>query len=158
MSMVIQVIDHRRQGSRLARAGRPGDQHQPTGHIGNLAKHFIHTKIVQAQDFRWNSPQHRADAPILVERVDPKARHTGHLEREVEFQQFLEIRPLLVVHDVVNQLMNLLVVQRWQINPPHITIKPDHRWQASGKVQVGRPLPDAEGQQLSDIHSAPQFQ
>ena len=97
-------------------------------------------------------------ATILVKGVNPKTRHTGHFKGEVGFQMFLEVHPLGVVHDVVDQRLHLLVVQGRQVDPPHIAIDADHRRQAGGQVQVGRALFGAEGQQLSDIHSAPQFQ
>ncbi|MNT44532.1 hypothetical protein D3C72_1810630 [compost metagenome] len=71
---------------------------------------------------------------------------------------FLEVDPLGVVHDVVDQFVHLLVIQRRQIDPPHIAIDTDHRRQTGRQVQVGSALFGAEGQQFSDIHSAPQFQ
>jgi hypothetical protein len=66
---------------------------------------------------------------------------------------FLEIHPLGVVHDVVDQRLHLLVVQGRQVDAPHIAIDSNHRRQAGRQVQVGCALFGAERQQLSDIHS-----
>ena len=54
--------------------------------------------------------------------------------------------------------LHLLVVQGRQIDTPHIPVHSNHRWQASRQMQVRCPLFGAERQQLSDIHSASQFQ
>ena len=155
---VVQVIKHRRQGGRLARAGRPGDQHQPPRHIGDLAENLAHPQVFHGQHLGRNGPEHRAGTAILVERVDAKTRHARHFEREVGFQELLEILALLVVHDVVDQRMHLLVVHGRQVDSPHVAIDADHRRQAGGKVQIRRTLLGAEGQQFCDIHGTPQLQ
>jgi hypothetical protein len=54
--------------------------------------------------------------------------------------------------------MHFLVIQGRQVDASHIAVDTDHRWQTGGQVQVRRALLGAESQQLSDIHSAPQFQ
>lgn len=155
---VVQVIEHRRQSGRLTRAGRPGDQHQPARHVGDLAEDLTHVEVLHGQHLGGNGPEHGAGAAVLVEGVDAEARHTRHLEREVGFEEFLVILALLVVHDVVDQRMHLLVVHGRQIDAPHVTIDADHRRQAGGKVQIRRTLLGAEGQQFSDIHGTPQLQ
>ncbi|MNT91689.1 hypothetical protein D3C72_2328310 [compost metagenome] len=65
-----------------------------------------------------------------MERIDPKTRHARHFERKVGFQVFLEVPSLGVVHDGVDQRLDLLMVQRWQIDAPYIAIHPNHRRQA----------------------------
>jgi hypothetical protein len=57
-----------------------------------------------------------------------------HLEGKVRFQILLEVLALPVVHDVVDQRLDFFLVQRRQIDPPHIAIHTDHRWQASREV------------------------
>ncbi|VVN23161.1 hypothetical protein PS681_04439 [Pseudomonas fluorescens] len=158
MTVGVEVIDHRRQCGRFARASRPGDQHQPARGIGDLAEDVAHGEVFHAQHLRRNRTKHRPGATVLVKGVNPKARDTGDFEGKVGFQMFLEVDTLGVVHDVVDQFVHLLVIQRRQIDPPHIAIDADHRRQTGRQVQVGSALFGAEGQQFSDIHSAPQFQ
>ncbi len=155
---VVQVIEHRRQGGRLARTGRPGDQHQPAWHVGDLAEDFAHAEVFHGQHLGRNGPEYCTSTAILVEGVDPEARHTRHLEREVGLEKLLEILALLVVHDVVDQRVHLLVVHRGEIDPAHIAVDADHRRQAGRQVQIRRTLLGTEGQQLCDIHGTPQLQ
>jgi len=155
---VVEVIEHRRQGGRFTRAGRAGNQHQATRHVGDLAEHLAHSQVFHGQHLGRNGPEHRTGAAVLVERVDPETRHAGDFEREVGFEKLLEILALLVVHDVVDQRMHLLVVHRRQVDPAHVAVDANHRRQAGGKVQVRCTLLGAERQQLSDIHGTPQLQ
>ncbi|MNL47276.1 hypothetical protein D3C87_1700560 [compost metagenome] len=130
MAMVVQVIDHRRQRGGLAGTGRAGDQHQAARRLGYLAEHLAHAQFIHGQDSGRDRAEHRARAATLVERVDPKTRHAGHIKGKVGFQVFFEVDALGVVHDVVDQRLHLLVVQCRQIDPPYIAINPDHRRQA----------------------------
>ncbi|VVN76138.1 hypothetical protein PS685_05308 [Pseudomonas fluorescens] len=158
VAMVVQVIDHRRQGGGLAGTGRTGHQHQATGGFCNLAKHFPHPQVFHAQHLGRDGPKHRASTAVLIEHIDAETCHTRHFKGKIGLQVLFKLHPLDIVHDIVDQLMDLLGVQCRQIDAPHIAIDANHRWQAGRQVQVGCTLFGAEGQQLSDIHSAPQFQ
>ncbi|MNI51946.1 hypothetical protein D3C73_1066980 [compost metagenome] len=158
MTMGIEVIDHRRQRGGLAGTGRAGYQHQATGSVGHLAEHVAHAQFIHALHFRRDGAKHRARATVLVEHIDPKTRHAGYFKGKVGFQMFFELHPLGVIHDGMDQSLHLLVIQGRQIDASHITVDANHRRQAGGQVQIGCPLFGAECQQLSDIHSASQFQ
>jgi len=62
---------------------------------------------------------------------------------------------LPVIHDVVDEIMGLLGIHGWQIDPPDIPVDPNHGRQASREMQVGRPILDGKRQQLRDIHGDP---
>ncbi|MNN08727.1 hypothetical protein D3C81_1215890 [compost metagenome] len=153
---VVQVVEQRRQRGGLTRTGRPGDQHQPARYVGDTLEGFAQTEVLHGQHLGGNGPEHRAGATVLVERVDPETRHARHFEGEVGFEEFLEILALLVVHDVVDQRVHLLVIERRQVDPAHIAIDTDHRRQTGREVQVRSALFGAEGEQLGNIHGTPQ--
>ncbi|MOA21017.1 hypothetical protein D3C78_1414940 [compost metagenome] len=144
--VAVQVIDHGRQGGGLAGTGRPGHQHQPARRFGHFAKHLAHPQVFHGQDFRRNGPKHRPRTAILVEGVDPEPCDARNIEGKIGLQKLFVIYSLPVVHDVVDQFMNLLVVQRWQVDAPDIAIDADHRRQPGGQVQVRRALLGAERQ------------
>lgn len=70
----------------------------------------------------------------------------------------LEVHPLGVIHDCIDQRLHLSMIEGRQVDAPHIAIYPNHRRQAGGQVQVGCTLFSAECQQFGDIHCASQFQ
>ena len=118
--VAVEVVEHRRQGGRLARAGGAGDQHQAARYVGDLAEHLTHAQVFHGQHFRGNGTEHRTGTAVLVEGVDPEARHARYLEGKVGLEELFVILALLVVHDVVDQRVYLLVIQRRQVDAAHI--------------------------------------
>ena len=149
---LVQVVDHGRQRGRLARAGGPGHQHHAARLERQVAKNLRCVELLQRQNLAGNRPQHTRRAPVLVEGVDAKARQPLDLEREVDLQVFLVHLALGVVHDVVEHREHLLVLQRVDVEPPHVAVHADHGRQPGRQVQVGGLVLDAERQQLGDVH------
>src|SRR3546814_2093026 len=71
---LVDVIDHRRQRGRFARAGRAGDQNQPLRLLDQLAKHLGRGQVVERQHFRGNGTEHRTGAAVRSE------EHTSELQ------------------------------------------------------------------------------
>src|SRR3546814_10630273 len=70
---------------------------------------------------------------------DLEARQAGDLEREVDLEELLVVAALLVRHDVVHQRMDLLVVQRRDVDAAHVAVDADHRRQDRRQMQeIGR--------------------
>ena len=88
----------------------------------------------------------------MIESVDPETGDTGHLKREVRFEELLVILALLVVHDVVDEFVYLLVLHGRQVDAANITVYAYHWRQARGQVQVRRALFGTERQQFRYIH------
>ena len=150
--VLVDVVHHRRQRGRLARTGRAGDQDQALRLVDQFAEHLGRGQVVQRQHLGGNGTEHRTGATVLVEGVDAETRQTGDLEGEVDFEQFLEIAPHLVGHDVVDQRMDLFVVQRRDIDTAHVAIDADHRRQAGRQVQVRSLVLHRKGEKFCDIH------
>ena len=81
-----------------------------------------------------------------------KRARLGNLEREVDLEEFLVVAALLVRHDVVDQRVDLLVVQRRDVDAAHVAVDADHRRQAGRQVKVGGLVLDRKGQQFGNIH------
>jgi hypothetical protein len=140
----IDMIDHRRQGGRLARAGRPGDQHDASRIIGDVLEDLRAVEFFERQHLRRNRPEYGPGAAILDEGVDPETRQIGNLEREIAFPRVLVLLALNVAHDVVHHGVHVLVLHRRQVDPPHVAVDPDDRWQARRQVEVGGLVLDTE--------------
>src|SRR5690606_37221224 len=76
----VDVVDHRRQRGRLARAGRAGDQNEPLRLFDQVLEDPRRGEVLQRQHFRRNGTEHRTRAAVLVERVDTEAGQAGDLE------------------------------------------------------------------------------
>jgi hypothetical protein len=102
-----------------------------------LAEDLGRVELLQGQDLGRNGPEHGAGAAVLVEGVDPK-RARPWISNEKSHSRFLRSACAAVVHDVVHHGVDLLVVQRIDVDAAHVAMHPDHRRQAGRQVQVGR--------------------
>ena len=59
---------------RLARAGRPGHQHDAARLVGDLLEDLRALEVLERQDLRRDGPHHRGGAALLDEGVDAEAR------------------------------------------------------------------------------------
>ena len=148
VQVVVDVIDHRRQGGRLARAGRAGHQHQPARFLREVGELSRALQFLERQHARRNGPQHRRRAAVLVERIDAEARKTRQVEREVRLQVLVVLLALRVVHDVVDHAVDIFVLERWQVDPANIAVHTDHRRQTGRQVQVRCLVFDGECEQF----------
>jgi hypothetical protein len=151
--LVVDVVDHRRQGGRLAGTGRTGDQAQAAWDAGDVLELGRAVELLQGQHLGRDGTEHRAGAAVLVEGVDPEAGHAGQLEGEVGLEELLVVLALLVVHDVVDEGMDVLVLHRRQVDPLDVAVDADHRWQAGREMQVGSTVLLGERQEFRDVHS-----
>jgi len=63
--VLVEVVDHRRERGRLARARRPGHQHETTGFERQLGEDLGRVELLECEDLRWNGPEHGACAAVL---------------------------------------------------------------------------------------------
>src|SRR5690606_26350203 len=94
---------------------------------------------------------------VLVEGVDTESRDARHFEGKVGFEEFLEVLALLVIHDVINEGVDFLVLEGWQIDASDVTIDTNHRRQSGRQVEVGGSLFGGEREQFSNIHGIPRY-
>jgi hypothetical protein len=68
----VDVADHRRDRRRLACAGRPGHQHQPSARVRELGDHGGEHQFGDGRDLRAHPPDRQPDHRPLPEEVDPE--------------------------------------------------------------------------------------
>ena len=106
--LAVDHVDHRRQGRRLARAGRAGDQDEAARFGAELAQHLRHPERVERGDVLRHQAEGGADRAALEEAVDAEAGDAGDRVGEVELFGVLEAFALVVVEDAVDDLAGLL--------------------------------------------------
>src|SRR4051812_13505705 len=78
----VDVVDHRGERRRLARAGGPGDEDEALAQAAEVEDVRGEVHVLGRHDLVRDLPHHRADALAVGEDVDPEARR-GRLEGEV---------------------------------------------------------------------------
>ena len=125
---------------------------RPRGRFVSLGEDLGRRELLERQHLRRNRAERGGRAALLVERVDAEAREVRHREAEVALEVFLVLLALMVAHDVVHHGVDVLVLHRRQVDPPHIAVDPDQRRQARRQMQVGGLVLDREGEELGDVH------
>ena len=127
----VQVVHHGSQCGGFARARGAGYQHQPARLERQITKNLGCVELFQRQDLAWDGPEHGTRAAVVVERVHPEPGQTVNFKRKVYLQELFVVLALGVVHDVVHHGMHGLVVQRLDVDSPHVTVNTNHRRQVS---------------------------
>jgi len=72
----VDLVDHGGQGRRLARAGRPGHQHQSARFVAHLADHGGQTELAERFDLERNQTEDASRSAALVEDIGAEASET----------------------------------------------------------------------------------
>ena len=152
VQIVVDVVDHRRQRGRLARAGRAGHQYQTARSARKIGEYAGRLQLFERQHARRNRSQHRGGAAILVECIDAEARQPRQVERKIGLQIFVVLLALRIVHDVVDHAVHVFVLERRQVDAAHVAVNADHRRQPRRQMQVRRLVFDGKCEQFRNIH------
>jgi hypothetical protein len=150
--VIVDVVHHCCERRALARARRPCHRNQAPRRVRDLLEDIAHPEIGHAQDFRRDGPEYAAGAAVMVECINPEAGDAGDLKRKVALKKLLVVLALFIVHDLVDQRMDFLVIESGQVDASDIAIDPNHGGQTRRKVQVGSALLGAECKQFCNVH------
>ena len=139
----VDLVDQRRQRRRLARARRPGEQHQPA----RLARELVHDRrqaqLVDRGDLGRDQAERGAERGTLEVRVDPEPRPSGDRVGEVDLPVGLEPLALAAREDRVDDLPRLGRVERRVVERLELPAHAHGRRRTRGEVQVrGAPVDD----------------
>ena len=81
----VDVVDHRGERRRLARAGGAGDQNQPARLVGEALDDLRQAELGDGGSLGRNATHGDPDTASLVKDVDPEAPHAADRVGEVEF-------------------------------------------------------------------------
>ena len=100
----VDVVDHRAERRRLARAGRTGDEHQPLVQLAELQDVRRQPELLGGQDLRRDDAEDRAGPLRSAKTFDAEAREPGDLVGEVGVVPIGELLAVLLRHDRRQQL------------------------------------------------------
>ena len=93
VARAVDVVDHRRERRRLARAGGAGHEHEPARLVGELADDRRQAELLDARAFGRHPAQGHPDAAALAEHVDAEATDADERVGEVDLAAGLEASP-----------------------------------------------------------------
>ena len=136
----VDVIDHRAQRGRLARAGGPGDQHQPLVQFAQLQDVGRQTELLGGQDLRRDDTKHRTRPAAICEHVRSEAGQLRNLVGEVGVVPIGVLLPVFLRHDRRQERHQVVPAQhrRLRVERLHVSVLADHRRRADAEMQVRR--------------------
>jgi hypothetical protein len=135
----VDLVDHRGERRRLARAGGTGDEHQTARLLRELGDHRRQVEVGERLDVERDLAHHDRDATALLEAVAAEAREVLDAEREVELVLHLEALLLVLGEHRVRELQRVLRLED-HLLPGRLDVPVDAELGAvaRGDVQVGR--------------------
>ncbi len=146
--LAVDLVDHRREGRRLARAGRPGDEDEAARPVAERFHDGRDPELLEAEDLVGDLPEDRRDGTALHEDVAAEPREALDPEGEVELEVLLETVLLNIGQDRVAELLGLRDSQRGVVQRLDVAVDSDHRRRVRRDVEVRAALLDESLQKL----------
>ncbi len=148
----VDDVDERREGRRLSRSRRPGDEHEASPHLAERADRLWNPERVEYRDLVGNRPERRCHRPALAEDVHPEPAHTRYRVGRVELLLVLEALALARRQDPEDHLPDGLVVEyRASLDRSDGAVEADAAGHLGREVQVGCPDAHRVTQQVVDV-------
>jgi hypothetical protein len=145
VALPVGQVDQAGQGGRLARAGGPGDQHEPPGQVGKAAHLGGDAEGLQGLDLLGDEPEGGPDRVALEVDVEPEPGLAGQGVGAVQLLLVLQPLALALGEDRVDHRLGLGRLQlRVVLQLAEAAVDPHGRLGPGGQVQVG----GAKGQHL----------
>jgi hypothetical protein len=152
-AIAVDVVDHRGERGRLARARRARDEHEPAMLHRDVLDHLRQHQLIDRLDAERDRAEHDADGAALLEHVDAEAAEPGDAVGEVDFARVVEALLLDRVHDPERHLLDVLGREPLAALERHErAVDAEHRRQSRLQVDVRGPALEGDLQDLVELH------
>ncbi len=135
-ALVIDLVEHGRQGGRFTGAGGAGDQHQTARFFAETLHHRRQAQRVKTFEFPRNGPKDGPYRAALIEKIASKTSQILQSEGKIQFQVFLEPMLLRVGQDAVGQGLGIRGGQGRHVQRPQFAVYADSRRAIGGDMQI----------------------
>ena len=136
VEVLVDIVDHRRQGRGLARSRRPGHQHQSARPRAEFGQHGRRPQLVEGQELGRNQPQHHPNATLLFEDRHAEPAYVAEGETEVAAAHLLQFLLAPLRRDALHQRHAVLRLQHLCLEADQVAVDANHRRLTHGYVQI----------------------
>ena len=152
----VDVVDHRRQRRRLARAGRARAENQAAPLLGDLLEDRRQHQLADREDLDRDDAEDHAHRAALLEDVAAEAAQAGDRVRDVDLVVVLELFLLARGHDRERHRDRVFLHEPLQLDQRNeLAVHADDRMRADLDVKVRRPALGGNFQQVIDVQGSP---
>jgi hypothetical protein len=149
----VDVVDHRGERRRLARAGRPGAQDQAALLLADFLEHGGKEELLDREDLGRDDAEHEAHGSALLEDVAPEAPEVGDVVGDVDLEVVLELLFLAGRHDREGHRDRVFLHEAAHVcQRNERSVHADDGESAHFQVEIGRLPLDRNLQQIIDMH------
>jgi hypothetical protein len=157
MARAVDVVEHRRERRRLARAGRAGAEHKAAVLLGEPPHPRRQLERLEARHVAGNDPERKRDVAALAKGVDPEPRQALRRVRDVEVAALVEgLQPLGrdEGHRLEGGEQVLLAQRRALLERRDHAVATQHRRLVQLQVDVARAELDGAPEEGIQVHRA----
>ncbi len=152
----VDVVDHRGERRRLARAGRPGHEDEAARLLADLLEDGRQEEVADREDAGRDDAADHSDRPALLEDVAAEPPEPRHRVRDVDLEVVLELFLLPRGHDRERHRDRVFLHEALEVHERgQLAVDPDDRVRADLQVEVGRLPLDRDLEQVVDVHERP---
>ena len=133
----IRMIDHCRERGRFTGTGRAGDKDQALLQHRKFFQDLRQSQFINRQYLRRNRAERGRDAVLLLEEIDAVAHHVRNFIAKIDIEPFFEFLDLSFRRNFINHRFQLVVLQRWKVDPDQIAVDPQHRRVVGREMKIG---------------------
>jgi hypothetical protein len=139
--VAVDVVDHRAEGRRLARARGPRHQHQALGQVTEGQDLLAQPQLLGGEDLAGDDPEHAPDALPIAEQVGPVASQPLQLVGEVGVVLLGELLAVLGRRDLLEHALQVARAERAVSLEARLeaAVEAHHGDLVGAQVQVGGP-------------------
>ncbi len=136
---LVDVVDHRAQRRRLARAGGAGDEHQALVERAQLQDGGREAELLGRQNLLRDDAENRARALAIGKGIGAEAREAGDLVGEIGIVPLAEFLAVRLGHDRREQGRQIVLCQRrsCRVDRLDAAVLTNDRRRAHAQVKVG---------------------
>jgi hypothetical protein len=150
-AVAIDLVDHRRERRRLARAGRAGHEHEAARLHRQLGERDRQAELLERLQLFGDDAKRGPERLALKVDIDAEAGQPRHRVGRVDLPLDLELLLLLGREHAVEQLLNHVRSQRRDtLEPLELSTDADRRGRPHRQMEVGRAARDHRLEQLVD--------
>ena len=151
----VDLVDHRRERGRLARAGRAGQEDDPALLVGEVLDHLGQAEVIDRAHLEGDRAADDRDVAALAEGVHAEAGDARHLVGEVGLADVAELgEEIRVVEDVLQRGVGVLGREGLGVrNGLEHAMDARHRLRGHLDVEVRALVLDHVAQGLIDVKS-----
>ena len=143
----IHEIDQRAERRGLARARRPGDEHESLVELTELLHLGRDPHLLDGDDRRGNLTEDGGGTAPILQRVGAEARDALELVRVVGVVRVAVLAAIALRHDRAEHRVEPERLERRLVEPVHLAVQAEDGRLAAAQVQIGRALLDHRAQQ-----------